>query len=61
MEVKVEVNSRSASWELTQMAYLIIPAQIFQTINAGLQSNHSSFRVGRTKIQSANAKQKFHI
>jgi hypothetical protein len=61
MEIKVEVNSRSANCELTQVAYLMIPTQIFKTINAGLHSDYSSFRVGRTKIQSTNTEQKFHI
>ena len=40
MKFKIEVNSRSANYELTQVAYLKIPAQIFKTINAGLHSNY---------------------
>ena len=40
MEFKVEVNSRSANHELTQVAYLKIPGQILKTINAGLHSDY---------------------
>ena len=40
MEFKVEVSSRSTNSELTQVAYLMIPTQIFKTINAGLHSNY---------------------
>ena len=57
MEFKVEVSSRLANCKLIQVAYLMIPAQIFKTINAGLHSDYKWFWVGRKDIQSTNTEQ----
>ena len=54
MEFKVEVSSRPASFKLIQVAYLMIPAQIFETINAGLHNDYEWLWVGWKEIQSVN-------
>ena len=54
MEFKVEVSSRPAGFKLIQVAYLMIPAQKFETINAGLHSDYRWLWVGRKEIQSVN-------